>query len=560
MRTVKLLIAALLLSVAPAAATIKQPPHMVGTVSERSAIACDALHESWLYDAYDATSSSTCASPVGSSSTHMACVCRAGAWKDVTSSGVVLLAGRSGGQTIYGSPTAGQSLTLRGNSTATPGTVFIDDSAFVFNEAGADRDARFEGDTEQNLLFTDASTDRVGIGTNAPTHRLDVRLSGNSLAVARLQNTSASGFTGIEYYDQAGSSQLYIGTNNSTSRSRINSFWPIEVMTSSVERLSISAAGVGVWNDGGLDNDFRFEGDTDQNLIFLDASADAVGFGTSAPGAKLHVKSSGVVSILEGTGTETQFHFISNSAATPYIWMVRLAGATPSYTIRDSNAATEPFAIQAGAASNTLFLGVNRNIVLAAGSVTSGIGVIGIGGNATAPTTSPADTVQLWVADTVAGDANLYSRNEGSKVERLTGLTSRNSSQFNVANSTVLVNVTGLTHNVEAGKVYEIEAELATTSATGGGVKVAVAGTATATSIWYDGFTTDAGLITQGRSTALATAVAGVTPVSAAHVTIKGAIVVNAAGTLTIQFAQNASNASSSTVLANSWFNIRQIG
>ena len=45
---------------------------------------------------------------------------------------------------------------------------------FVHNEAGADKDARFEGDTDANLLFTDASTDRVGIGTATPTTKLQV--------------------------------------------------------------------------------------------------------------------------------------------------------------------------------------------------------------------------------------------------------------------------------------------------------------------------------------------------------------------------------------------------
>ena len=46
--------------------------------------------------------------------------------------------------------------------------------AVVFNDAGADVDFRVEGDSEQNLLFVDASTDRVGIGTNAPSTLLDV--------------------------------------------------------------------------------------------------------------------------------------------------------------------------------------------------------------------------------------------------------------------------------------------------------------------------------------------------------------------------------------------------
>lgn len=47
--------------------------------------------------------------------------------------------------------------------------VFNVDGAMVINESGADRDVRIEGDTNTNLLFTDASNDNVGIGTNTPT-------------------------------------------------------------------------------------------------------------------------------------------------------------------------------------------------------------------------------------------------------------------------------------------------------------------------------------------------------------------------------------------------------
>lgn len=45
---------------------------------------------------------------------------------------------------------------------------------WVFNEGGADADTRIEGDTDANLIFADASTDRVGIGNNAPAVKLDV--------------------------------------------------------------------------------------------------------------------------------------------------------------------------------------------------------------------------------------------------------------------------------------------------------------------------------------------------------------------------------------------------
>jgi hypothetical protein len=46
--------------------------------------------------------------------------------------------------------------------------------ANVFNDAGADVDQRIEGDTDANLVFVDASTDRVGIGTATPTSKLQV--------------------------------------------------------------------------------------------------------------------------------------------------------------------------------------------------------------------------------------------------------------------------------------------------------------------------------------------------------------------------------------------------
>jgi hypothetical protein len=44
----------------------------------------------------------------------------------------------------------------------------------VFNDAGADVDFRVEGDTDANLLFVDASTDRVGIGTTSPSTKLQI--------------------------------------------------------------------------------------------------------------------------------------------------------------------------------------------------------------------------------------------------------------------------------------------------------------------------------------------------------------------------------------------------
>jgi hypothetical protein len=59
--------------------------------------------------------------------------------------------------------------------------------------------------------------------------------------------------------------------------------------------------GSSIFNESGGDYDFRIEGDTDQNLFFVDASTDNIGVGNNAPSYKLHV--SGTVSSTTGFNT-----------------------------------------------------------------------------------------------------------------------------------------------------------------------------------------------------------------------------------------------------------------
>ena len=82
---------------------------------------------------------------------------------------------RAGTGEVWAVVQGAQTLNLDANGVYVPADKATTvDGAFVFNEAGADKDARFEGDTDANLLFTDASTDRVGIGTATPATKLDV--------------------------------------------------------------------------------------------------------------------------------------------------------------------------------------------------------------------------------------------------------------------------------------------------------------------------------------------------------------------------------------------------
>jgi len=63
------------------------------------------------------------------------------------------------------------------------GDVSLDGGTFVFNNSEIDLDARFAGSSDTNLLRTEATNDRVGIGIAAPLAKLGVTQASASGAV-----------------------------------------------------------------------------------------------------------------------------------------------------------------------------------------------------------------------------------------------------------------------------------------------------------------------------------------------------------------------------------------
>ena len=63
------------------------------------------------------------------------------------------------------------------------------DTPVIINESGGDKDTRIEGLNDNNLLYVDASTDRVGVGVATPSQKLDVNgdvaISGGSLYLSQ---------------------------------------------------------------------------------------------------------------------------------------------------------------------------------------------------------------------------------------------------------------------------------------------------------------------------------------------------------------------------------------
>lgn len=120
---------------------------------------------------------------------------------------------------------------------------------------------------------------------------------------------------------------------------------------------------------------------------------------------------------------------------------------------------------------------------------------------------------------------------------------------FDKVNAT-LANVTGLTATLVAGRTYSFVATLPMTADATGGWKAGLAGTATVTALWgavdsydYDSNTVNAeNLYSSGPFTTVVGSRAGPT---STRVTITGTVVVNAGGTLLVQFAQSSASGTS---------------
>jgi hypothetical protein len=153
-------------------------------------------------------------------------------------------------------------------------------------------------------------------------------------------------------------------------------------------------------------------------------------------------------------------------------------------------------------------------------------------------------------AGPIATDALGYLNFAGDK---------RSAGSQDITNNTTLANNAWLVVNVSAGRRYRFRAVLPTVSGAGG-VKFGIGGSATATSIWYQGITYSGNaIVANDRVSVLGAAVGGVTAVTGALTIIEGFIQVNGAGTLAVQFAQNAASGATSFLITDATFSVTDV-
>ena len=113
-------------------------------------------------------------------------------------------------------------LTVTGTTTTINADTVLD-GGLVVNEAGVDKDTRIETSGDANMVFVDGGNDRLGVGTSAPTSKLDVNADAIRVRTAKTPASSSDVVAaGTIFWD---SDYIYIAVgDNLIKRAALTSF------------------------------------------------------------------------------------------------------------------------------------------------------------------------------------------------------------------------------------------------------------------------------------------------------------------------------------------------
>ena len=195
----------------------------------------------------------------------------------------------------------------------------------VYNENSADQDFRIESDNQTHMLFVDAGNDRVGIGQSTPSAPLHVSDSGTGdVLIIESTDAGATAAPDIIFYrnsasvadsdvlgriefrgrNAANDADLVWGTIEATAEDATgggeDGKITFKVLRQGAEQEYLSIGSIPgnrevVFNDSGINIDFRIEGSSSTNAFFVQGSNGDVGIGTNAPASALEVSGAGKI-------------------------------------------------------------------------------------------------------------------------------------------------------------------------------------------------------------------------------------------------------------------------
>ena len=219
-------------------------------------------------------------------------------------------------------------LTLDGGLNSTAGDISFDGGSFVFNQSGADKDFRIEGDAEANLFIADASGDAVTMGT--ATQSGDARLT--------VQGEDAIDHDGVYSTQNGALGYCYVANND---RNDVT-------LDGGVFRALRYGTPVGGLADTGVDGYFGIYGITDAAILTgaetvrLYADDDTghigIGTGTAAPPSQLSLyrndtSTANSIAVQNAGGGDASIRF---EYVTLQAWALGLDGTDNTFKISET--------------------------------------------------------------------------------------------------------------------------------------------------------------------------------------------------------------------------------
>jgi len=253
-------------------------------------------------------------------------------------------------------------------STNATGRLELSEVETVFNNSSADTDFRVESDGSTHMLFLDAGNNRIGINQSSPTSLLDVAQENNTNSIISARFNASNRKVGFQANNSNG--QAYIGSNINSVSGSANSTYDIANRAAKIDfanGIEFYTAGSGsagatvsftnnleidttgsVFNEAGVDLDFRVESDSNDHMLFVDSSANKVSIGSSSfnygSGLTVHANDGGGAptslflrnsGTSSGSGATIQFGYTSGYGA-----QIRFSGNPSSYRMASTTFAT----------------------------------------------------------------------------------------------------------------------------------------------------------------------------------------------------------------------------